>query len=50
MAQWLRALDAFPGDPGSSPSTHMAAHNSVAPIPGNLESLQIYMQAKHQHT
>ena len=29
MAQWLRALTAPPEDPGSIPSTHMAAHNCL---------------------
>ena len=29
MAQWLRALDALPEDPGSIPSTHMAVHNCL---------------------
>ncbi|CAO2645611.1 hypothetical protein LEMLEM_LOCUS27546 [Lemmus lemmus] len=29
MAQWLRALTALPKDPGSIPSTHMAAHNCL---------------------
>jgi hypothetical protein len=28
-AQWLRALAAFPEDPGSIPSAHMAAHNCL---------------------
>ena len=29
MAQWLKALAALPGDPGSVPSTYMAAHNHL---------------------
>ena len=29
MAQWIRALAALPEDPGSIPSTHMAAHNCL---------------------
>ena len=29
MAQQLRAVAALPGDPGSIPSIHMAAHNYV---------------------
>jgi hypothetical protein len=29
MAQWLRALSILPKDPGSIPSTHMAAHNCL---------------------
>jgi hypothetical protein len=29
MAQWLRALIAFPGDTGSNPSTYMAAQNHL---------------------
>lgn len=29
MAQQLRALAALPEDPGSVPSTHMAAHNCL---------------------
>jgi len=29
VAQWLRALASLPEDPGSVPSTHMAAHNSL---------------------
>ena len=29
MAQRLRALTALPGDLGSVPSTHMAAHNCL---------------------
>ena len=29
MAQQLRALTALPEDPGSIPSTHMAAHNCL---------------------
>jgi hypothetical protein len=30
MAQWLRAMIAFPGDPSSIASTHMAAaHNCL---------------------
>ena len=28
-AQWLRALTAFSKDPGSVPSTYMAAHNCL---------------------
>jgi hypothetical protein len=34
MTQQLRAaLEALPKDPGSIPSTHMAAHNTVTPVP-----------------
>jgi hypothetical protein len=29
MAQWLRALTALSEDPGSMPSTHMAAHSCL---------------------
>jgi hypothetical protein len=29
MAQQLRALAAFPEDPGSIPSTYMASHNHL---------------------
>ena len=29
MAQWLRGLAAFPEDPASISSTHMAAHNHL---------------------
>ena len=29
MAQWLRALTAPPEDPGSIPSTHMAARSCL---------------------
>lgn len=29
MAQWLRARDALPEDPGSVPSTHPATHNHL---------------------
>jgi hypothetical protein len=29
MAQWLRTLAVLPKDPGSIPSIHMAAHNSL---------------------
>lgn len=30
MAQWLKSLAVLPEDPGSIPSTHMAAHNSLS--------------------
>ena len=43
MAQQLRALVALPEDLDSIPSTHMAAHNSVAPEPGDLTP-------SHRHT
>jgi hypothetical protein len=33
MAQQLRALAAFPEDPGSSPSNHMMAHNCLYNCP-----------------
>ena len=29
MAQWLRALGAFPGAPGSIASSHIAAYNCL---------------------
>lgn len=29
MAQWLKALDVIPGDPGSFPSTHMVALSNL---------------------
>ena len=29
MSQWLRELASLPKDPGSIPSTHMAAHNHL---------------------
>ena len=46
MAQLLRTLAALPEDPGSTPSTHMAAHNSLQfKIQGILDLL--HMQAKH---
>jgi hypothetical protein len=32
----LRPLGVLPEHPDSIPSTHMAAHNSVTPIPGEL--------------
>ncbi|KAL6048389.1 hypothetical protein STEG23_000082 [Scotinomys teguina] len=32
MAQWLGALTALPKDPGSNPSTHIAANNYLAGI------------------
>lgn len=36
MAQQLRAFDVLLEDPGSGPSTHMAAHQlSVIPVPGD---------------
>jgi len=34
MAQWLRALNALPEDPGSIPSTHMVAL-TVTPTPSH---------------
>jgi hypothetical protein len=40
MAHQLRALAALPADPGSIPSTHTGAHNSVTPIPENLTPSQ----------
>ena len=43
MAQQLRALVALPEDLDSIPSTHMAAHNSVTPDPGDLTP-------SHRHT
>jgi hypothetical protein len=37
MAHWLRALAVLPEDPGSIPSTHMAAQNhSITLVPGGL--------------
>ena len=36
MAQWLRVLVALPEDPGSIPSIHMAAHDCLTPVPGDL--------------
>jgi hypothetical protein len=41
MAQWLRALAAFPEDSSSIPSTHMADHNYL-----KLQFQGIY----HPHT
>lgn len=35
MIQFLRALDALLKDPGLIPSTYMAAHKSLPPIPGH---------------
>ena len=31
MVQWLRALPVLPEDPGSNPSTYMAAQLSISP-------------------
>ena len=45
MAQQLRALTALPENPGSIPSTHMAAHNCSR---GLDILIQTYMQAKYQ--
>jgi hypothetical protein len=36
MTQQLRVLAALTEDSGSIPSIHMAAHNCVTPIPGDL--------------
>jgi hypothetical protein len=36
MIPWLRTLTALAEGPGSIPSTHIAAHNPVIPIPGDL--------------
>jgi hypothetical protein len=55
MAQKLRAMVAFPEDPGSIPSTHGGSQPSVTP--GLLASIdtrhacdvQIYMQGKHPY-
>ena len=43
MVQWLRALAPLPEDPGSIPSTHMAAHNGLTPVPKDLA-------LSHRHT
>jgi hypothetical protein len=47
MAQQLRLI-AVLQDPGSIPSTHMAAHNSSSRGSGTLT--QTYIKAKCQHT
>lgn len=36
MAQRLTALAAFPDDPGSILSTHVAAHSCLTEVPRNL--------------
>ncbi|KAM7321681.1 hypothetical protein ACRRTK_019773 [Alexandromys fortis] len=58
MAPLLRALAALPEGPGVIPSTHIAAHNCLTPVPeGSIPLLasvgtrrkyatQTYMQAK----
>lgn len=43
--QQLRALAVLAEDPGSTPTTHMEAHN--CPVP---EDMQAYMQTKYPHT
>jgi hypothetical protein len=50
MAQQLRPLSALPENPGSIPSTLIAAHsyNSSSRESGTLK--QTYMQAEHQYT
>jgi hypothetical protein len=39
MVQWLRVLAAFPEDPGSILSTHMAAYNCLGKISINTLKL-----------
>ena len=36
MTQWLRAVAALLEDLGLIPSTHIAAHNCLTPVPGDL--------------
>jgi hypothetical protein len=49
MAQWLRALAAFPEDLDSISSIHRAAYNCDSSSRG-LDIIQTYVQAKHQCT
>jgi hypothetical protein len=44
MAQWFRAVAAFPGELGSISSIYMTAQLSVTPGPGD----PALTQAKHQ--
>jgi hypothetical protein len=46
--QWLRALAAPPEDPGSIPSTHLAAHNlnSRGPTPSHIHAGKTPMHIK----
>jgi hypothetical protein len=51
MAQRLGELAALPKDPGSIPSTHMAAYTVCdSSSRGSGTLTQTYMQAKHQCT
>ena len=54
MAQWLRALAAFPEDPGTIPSTHMGVTVGVTPVSGDLtpssDLCGHYMHMVHKHT
>jgi hypothetical protein len=51
MAQWLRALAAFPEDTGSSLSTHMAVHNPVSENLVPFSGLQEHCtHIVHRHT
>jgi hypothetical protein len=49
MVQWLRVLADPSEDPGSIPSTHMAAHKTVcnSSCRGSSALTQTCMQAKH---
>ena len=38
MAQQLRVLAALPEDPGKIPSTHMAVHNCLIQVLGDMTS------------
>ena len=46
MVHWLRALTAVPEDWGSIPSTHMAAHNCLTLVPGDLIPMAKQMHIK----
>lgn len=50
MVPQLRALAAFPQEPGSAPRTYMAAHNHLlAPVPGNpTSSLGLHGHQTHK--
>ena len=45
MAHQLRALAALPEDPGSAPSTYMAAHNCYSSSRGYGTLTQTYIHA-----
>jgi hypothetical protein len=51
MAQQLRALTALPEDPDSILNIHMAAHNSLTPVPGDptLSNQHTYRQNTKAH-